>query len=222
MFKNPFFLSWSCGVLKLALGMLWWVLQFNYMRCWREGEQTSLKSAIWCSHLIPLRTCTMGTSEPWFATSDLLCAFQDFVDLCSITSLAVLQAGVPIWVSVILQKLFHGFDYIVHWHLLKLQFALFTSITGTCQKYFICLHIYCCKTYTWTNLKISCSFFGKPSHCWQGTGRRCCLVEGVAGPTQLLPCSLLENCLFEWCFAHSLPSQIHYLFLRAVLLYPST
>lgn len=40
-------------------------------------------------------------------------------------------------------------------HLLKLQFALLTSITGTCQKYFICLHIYCYKTYTWTGLKFS-------------------------------------------------------------------
>lgn len=65
------------------------------------------------------------------------------------------QAGLLIWVLVMAQKLFCAFDYVVHWHLLKLQFALLTSITGTCQKYFICLHIYCSKTYTWTGLKIS-------------------------------------------------------------------
>lgn len=71
---------------------------------------------------------------------------------------------------------------------------MLTSITGTCQKYFICLYIYCCKTYTWTGFKdfqvlpwFSSSFFVKPCPHWQVAVRRCWLVRLFVGLAQLLP-----------------------------------
>lgn len=141
------------------------------------------------------------------------------------------QAGVSIWVLVIMQKLFHALDYIAH--LWKLWCALLTSITDACQMYFICLHIYFCKTYTWTGLKIyrCCQdsflqqfFFGggELSQYWHITDRRCWLLRVFEDLAQLLPSWWHESCLFRSCFALCHPPHVHAWFLGVVSLHPFT
>lgn len=228
-FKNPFFVSLPSGFLNL-----YWLLvccdgEFCSLSVCCLGEEVKnwfSKPPILCFHLIPFRTCTKGNSKYSF-TTNLLHAFQGFLDLCCITSVAFL----PGWnfnLSI------HYYAKIVPYVWLQRSSLLFKALVCLVNiyhrhmpKYFICLDIYCCKTCTWTGFKdfqvlpwFCSSFFVKLCPRWQVTVRRCWLVRLFVGLAQLLPSWLLENCLFKWCFSCCFSSQIYCWFPWAMSLHP--
>lgn len=106
----------------------------------------TLKLRLWWHFL---RTALSWNEQSFPHTS------QDFVGLCSITAVAFLPGWTPDLSIGYCAEVVPCFWLRCPPTLVKASVALLTSITGTCQKYFICLHIYCSKTYTWTGLKIS-------------------------------------------------------------------
>lgn len=142
---------WVCPVALWTCTNSWYVVMVSFAvylyalleRRWKIDFLNLLFYAFTYYHLgLVLREIASIHLLPTFSTP-----FRIFCTIAVSPLWLSSHVGVLIWVSIIMQKLFHAFDYNVHQCFLKLWFALLTSITGTCQKYFICLDIYCCKTY---------------------------------------------------------------------------
>lgn len=96
-FKNPFFVSLSSGFLTLYRLLVCWDGEFCNLTACSVGEELKnwfSESLILCFHLTPFKTCTKGCSRYSFATN-FLHTFQDFLDICCMTSVAFLPGWSP-------------------------------------------------------------------------------------------------------------------------------